>query len=257
MQHHTRRLALFFIASMLTGVAVLVACDTDNATTPLPGGGSSSSSSSGKPPANGDDDDTTGDDDDSTVVDGGSKADCGTAPRLRTTSAGFYCGFFKDGGADSGGTRNCSNTETCCNPGKDGADQPLSFCAEGTKNNNAQAKCKSLAPGYGTTWVETGSTTWECASTTNCGGTKKCCAHSFAGADAGNDLNYGKSTGTGSPPAACGALTLFKIGGTKCAATCAAEGELELCSSTDSTCSDGKTCTPASATGFRDLGFCK
>lgn len=259
MQQHTRRLAFLLAASMLAGVGVLAACDTDNTIQALPGSSSSTSTSSSSG-SQGDDDDTTpgDDDDDGGATDGGSKADCGSAPRLRTTSAGFFCGFFRDGGADAGGLSNCSNDETCCNPGKDGTTFPPSWCANTVnKDGKGPTTCANTADAYGSKWVPTGSTTWECSSTTNCGGTKKCCAHSFPGADAGNYINYNKSTGSSAPPAACNAQTLFKIGGTKCADDCAEKSEIELCSNTDKTCSGGKTCTPASATGSRDLGFCK
>ncbi|MBX3227715.1 MAG: hypothetical protein KIT84_15270 [Labilithrix sp.] len=261
MQPQTRRLALFFVASMFVGVGVLVACDTDNSTVPLPGGGSSTSSSSGKPKPADDDDDNVDVDDDDDDDNGGPKdaggADCATAPRLRNTSAGFYCGFFRDGGPDSGGASNCSNVETCCNPGREGSAFPPSFCAPGSKTDKGQDNCSAAAPGYGSTWVENGSTTWECNAASNCGSGRTCCAFSAAGAEATDYVNVGRYTGTGAPPAACGAQFIYKIAGTKCATSCKTDkSEIELCSST-SKCPDGRECLPARTTGSRDMGYCK
>lgn len=260
MQH--TRLAIFFGVSVVAGLITLVACDTDNATVPLPAG--SSTSSGGSSSGGAGDDDTTGDDDDTTnpdadvLPDGGDAGvNCSTAPKLRKTDLGFFCAFYDGGTGDSGtgGRSNCGNGKVCCNPGKDGTTFPPTFCAEDTAVGNGQQSCDDGAGAAGSTWVATGSTTWECASSTNCGG-KKCCATSLPGADAGNYINVGAASGTDAPPKACNAKFIYKIYGTRCADACKTDkSEIEMCSLTDG-CSGGKTCVPVKA-GRRDLGACQ
>lgn len=264
MQH--TRLALLFLASVSAGIITLVACDTDNGTVPIPGGGSSGNGTSSGKSSSGSsaDDDTTGDDDtgpqpdddDASTAD----ADCKTAPKLRTTTNGFFCAFY-DGGTstpDSGGRQNCGNTQACCNPGKDGTTFPPSYCADDDpKGDDAPAACAAGAAGANSNWVETGSSTWECASAENCGQGQVCCATSRPGADAGNYVNVGPLTGTGAPPKQCNAKNLFKVFGTRCADSCKTDkSEIELCSNTGKCSKSSDKCTPVRATGNRDLGAC-
>lgn len=260
MKQHQRRLVLLVGSSALTFLGVLAACSSD-ATMPLPGGDTFTNPDSGKTTTSSSGTSgSTGDDDDSGVTDAGG-ADCSAAPRLHPTTQGFFCPHFKDGGgADSGSTSNCPTDETCCNPGKgSGSSYPPSYCAPGTKGDNGNDNCSAAAADNGSTWNTAGSFTWECTGSSNCGG-QKCCAYSLPGADAGNYVNVGKETGTGAPPAGCGAQQLYKVGGTKCAADCAAGSELELCSSTDDCSDTSATCTPtttnSAVTGYLEVGVC-
>lgn len=257
MQQRTRRLAIVFAASVLASLAVLAACSTDNGTTPTP-------STSGKKDADKGDDD---DDDDDSNPDGSKPkpadagADCSEAPRVRTNSAGFFCSFFtRDAGAsDAGGKSNCGNDETCCNPGKaDNGDFPPSFCAStpvGDKGgNNAQAACSDQAAENGSEWHAAGSSTWECGDKNNCDDGQVCCMFTWADAGAMDKVNIGKSLDK-AVPAACGALQAFKQGGTRCAASCAAD-EIRLCGKTDDSCTGSQKCTPFAAL-YRDLATCR
>ncbi len=263
MQQRTRRLAFVLGSSLLVSVATLVACSTDNGTTPVPGGGTSGSSggvdgSKPKPKP-----EVDGDVDPGPDVDGGVKdasADCANAPILRNVDAGFFCANYRDGGnADAGGSSNCANDESCCNY-KNAANKFVGFCtptpATG-KNGTAPTKCANTSEEIsGEAWVATGATTWECAAPSNCGGgTKKCCAFTTPGLPATEKVNVGPYQGT-DVPKACNAETVFKNGGTRCRANACADGELELCSK-NNPCSDGKTCKPAETGGFRDIGSCE
>ncbi len=261
MQQRTRRLAFVLGSSLLMSVATLVACSTDNGTTPIPGGGTTSGGTSGtepKPkPKPEVDADVEPEPDDAGTKD--ATADCANAPVLRNTDKGFFCANYRDGGnADAGGSSNCTNDESCCNY-KNADNKFIGFCtpsAASGKNGTAATKCAATSADIsGGEWVATGSTTWECASTTNCGGTKKCCAFTTPGLAAGEKVNAGPYQGT-DVPKACNAEQHFKNGGSRCRATACAENELELCSKTDA-CKDGKTCKPAETTGFRDLGYCE
>lgn len=260
-QRHRRRLAYLLGCMALTGLGVTAACSSDEIV-PLPGGdtftnpdsgkkttSNSSGQSSGQSTSGGS---SSGDDDD---IPDAAGYDCSAAPKLHATTQGFYCAFYKGGDPDAaGGTANCTNDTTCCNPGKNGSSFPASYCAGGDKGNNGIDNCTNGAGDNGSTWVTAGGTTWECGASSNCGGSK-CCAFSVPGADAGNYINYGKDTQSKAPPQ-CSPQYVYKIGGTRCAADCDPDSELELCSSTDA-CSNGATCIPAGTTGTRDLGICK
>jgi hypothetical protein len=256
MQHS--RLALLFAASVLSGVAVLVACDSDNGTVPLPGGGTTSgnaSSSSGRSTSGAVEDDDTADDDDTTDDDDDTAGDagCKNLPTLHTTTNGFFCGFY-DGGTsteDAGGKKNCGNTQVCCNPGKDGNGKfPNSYCTDDDPKGDGPGACANVPDEADSQWIP--GTAWECASSTNCGG-KKCCAKSFDDAVDGGFVNVGNDTNY---PKSCNAKALYKVNGTRCATSCTEGKELELCSKNDG-CSGGKTCVPVSANGDRDLGVCQ
>ena len=259
MQQRTRRLAMLLGGSLLATVGFLAACSTDNGTTPLPGTGGDSGRDTKK-----DGSDTKGDDDDddTTPGDGGTGADCGNAPKLRSNDKGSYCAFFvRDaaaGDAGAGGNRNCSHDETCCNPGK-GSDGnfPSSFCASTPRDtkggNNGQTACGAQATANGSTWNAAGST-WECADKNSCGAGETCCMFTWADGGPNDKVNIGKSLDK-DIPAACGALQAFKQGGTRCATSCASD-EIQLCSLSDDSCTGNQKCTPFSGQ-FRDLGACR
>ncbi|HVH45581.1 MAG TPA: hypothetical protein VM925_24675 [Labilithrix sp.] len=259
MQQRTRRLAIVFGGALLTTIGVLAACSTDNGTTPVPGqNGTDSGSNNTKTDSGKVDTDTDGA---ASPSDAG--ADCSEAPRLRSNTSGFFCGFFRrDASAPDSGSGSlsaCSNDETCCNPGKGGgADFPPSFCAKTPHDekggDNGQTECADQADENGSTWNVSGSTTWECGDKNNCDDGQVCCLVTWADAGATDKVNIGKSLDK-EIPASCGALQAFKQGGTKCAASCAAD-QIQLCSTTDDNCTGNQKCTPFTAL-FRDLAYCK
>lgn len=254
MQQRTRRLAILLGGTLLATVGVLAACSTDNGTTPLPG---QTGNDSGRDSSKTDGGDNNEEDDADTPKDGGG-ADCSEAPRLRSNDrGGFFCSFFtRDAGAgDAGGRSNCADDETCCNPGKGGDGEfPPSFCAETeTKGGNAPAACAAQAAANGSTWTA-GSSAWECGDKNNCDDGQVCCLITWADAGPMDKVNIGKSLDK-DIPAACNALQAFKQGGTRCAASCAAD-QIQLCSNSDDNCTGNQKCTPFTAQ-FRDLAYCK
>lgn len=264
MKQQTRRLIIILGGAMLSAAGLtLAACSTDNGSTPLPTAGSDSGRDTGGNTGK-DTGSPTENDGDTPGQDGGGGADCGDAPSLHKTTSGFFCAFYKDGGmADAGGNSNCANNETCCNPGKNGATFPPSFCAStpaSGKGDNGQDECNAQATAKsGVAWVAAGSSTWECASSENCGAGNTCCIVTSAAEKAdGGHVNIGKASGSTAPPAACNALQAYKYGGTICKASCTGLDEIELCSETANNCAGGKKCTPfVVQPGFRDFGYCK
>jgi hypothetical protein len=260
MQQRTRRLAILFGGTVLASLGVLLAaCSTDNGNTPPPGSGTDSGRDSAK--ADGSDETPDGEDGSPGLKDAGA-ADCSTAPKLRSNdTGGFYCSFYaRDAAAgDAGGRSNCADDETCCNPGKkaDGT-FPSSFCAKTPVDekggDNGQAACAAQAAANGSTWVAEKSSTWECGDKNNCDDGQVCCL--FTWADAGTDkVNIGNSLDKDIPKS-CNALQAFKQGGTRCATSCAAGVEIQLCSKSDDTCTGNQKCTPFSALS-RDLAACR
>ena len=257
MQQRNRRLAIFLGGTLLATVGVLAACSTDNGTTPLPG---QTGTDSGRDSSKADGNNNTDDDGATPTDDGVAGADCGLAPRVRSNDrGGFFCSFYsRDAAAgDAGGRSNCSDDETCCNPGKDGNDFPPSFCAQTDRGDkggdNAQAACAAQAAANGSSWVGT-ATAWECGDKNNCDNGQVCCLTTWADAGPMDKVNIGNSLDEDIPKS-CGALQAFKQGGTKCAAACAAD-QIQLCSNSDQNCTGNQKCTPFSAL-FRDLAYCK
>lgn len=259
MQQRTRRrLAVFVGGALLALVGVLAACSTDNGATPLPGQTGTDSGHNTPRPDSGDGEDG---DDASTPLNDGGGADCGLAPRLRSNDrGGFFCSFYsRDAAAgDAGGRSNCADDETCCNPGRDGKDFPSSFCAQTDRSDkggdNGQAACAEQAEANDSKWVASGSSTWECGDKNNCAEDQVCCLVTWMNAEPTDKVNIGNSLDEDIPKA-CGALQAFKQGGTKCAASCAAD-QIQLCSQSDNHCTGNQVCTPFSAL-FRDLAYCK
>lgn len=247
MQQSTRRLVILVGSTLLSaGGLLLAACSSDSTSgssgdLPTVEAGKkdgTTSSSSGGPDAD---------------TDAASSADCGSAPKLRDNTNGYYCAFVpKDAGvdaADGGNPSYCHNNETCCSPGKDtGGGFGTTACVyDPTKTGNTA--CAAADP----TWAaRTGNTIWECADKNNCPAGESCWMGTAL--DAGGTVNVGKSTDK-TIPAACNALQAYKENGTHCAVTGAA-GEIKLCSSSDDNCGAGTTCTPFAGL-FRDLGYCK
>lgn len=253
MQQQTRRLIILVGGASITAIGLtLAACSTDNGSSPLPGQGDSG--------RGGTKDTGTTPDDDSSVAEKDADpttADCGSAPKLRSNTNGFYCSFFKrDGGAgDAGSASNCANDETCCSPGKNSDGTfPATFCATASEKGGSEGQtvCAAQASAHDSAWNATGSSTWECADSVGCGTGKVCCL--FTAPDAGGVVNIGNSTDK-SIPKECKAQQAYKQGGTRCADSCTAD-EIKLCSKTDDNCSGSAKCTPFQAL-FRDLSYCK
>lgn len=257
MKQRTRRLAIVISASLLTTLGFIAACSTDNGSTPLPGSSGGVDSGRDSKGGGGDGSSVETDGDTTPEDDAAGGADCGLAPKLRTTDQGFFCAFFtRDaaaGDAGAGGNRNCANDEICCNPGPTtpgGNDFPASFCADKAAGTN---ECSQQAAANGTTWNQVRSSTWECADKSACGG-QKCCMYTWADAGPMDKVNLGPLS-TASVPKACNALMAYKAGGSRCAADCNAD-DIQLCSLTDDNCSGNQKCTPFSG-NFRDLGACQ
>ncbi len=248
MQQRFRRLALFVGAtSLAAGGLVVVACGTDNGTTPTPslpeasppkdGGGGGDSSMPGTEGGPG----TDG---------GGADADCSKNPVLHDNTSGFRCPFIDAGGAEAGS--NCTNAETCCETSdKVGSNFQPSYCATGAKSANntdtttAVATCKAGAV-LNNSSFDAGDA-WECEDNKACGGTGVCCMVVDPGQMAmGKTLGIGNTLSTDkNHPAACGVKRAFNEGGSRCrtGSTCPT-GEIKLCSLSDMNCAAGTTCTP-------------
>lgn len=255
MQQRTRKLALFLTGSFVgTAVLLAAACGTDNGTTPTPGtptadAGTGRDSGDGPNPSR---DGGPGEEEDS----GGVDADCSQAPRLRTTTNGFFCAFYRSdgGGPDGGSTSNCANDEICCNPsGKDtGGNFHPSFCAKDVAKNG-DVTCAGEAASEGSSY-EGGGSAWECADKNQCGASEVCCLIQDP-ARLPNQLNIGNFPKTDEDvPPACNAKRAYNAGGSRCRTSCQA-GEIKMCSLSDDNCSGGSVCTPFEGF-FRDLGYC-
>jgi len=251
MRKSVRKLALVVTGASLFAVGLIVAaCGTDNGTvaTPTP---PTAESGTGKETSTGRD----GSVDNDGGVDAAVEADCTKAPKLRTTTAGFFCAFYRsDGGADGGGsTSNCANDEICCNPsGKSGADFFPSFCASASPKAGDDS-CNAQAATEGSSY-DGGGSAWECADKNSCGGSGVCCMIQDPKRlpDTLNIGNFPKND-TDVPPA-CNAKRAYNAGGTRCRSACNA-GEIKMCSLSDDNCGGGSVCTPVQGF-FRDLGYC-
>jgi hypothetical protein len=220
------------------GAAIaVVACGTDNGTTPTPMIEAGSPKDSG----GGGTDSGPMDMDSSTPVDGGdSGVDCSKNPVLHDFTTGFRCPFVDSGIFDGG---QCLNTETCCETSdKVGANYQPSYCAVG---KNGDTTCQGAAAANGSTF-NTGDA-WECNDNKACGGTGVCCMIISPGqADAGKTLNIGNTLASDTKhPPACGVKRAFNEGGSRCrAGTNCPAGEIKLCSLSDMNCGAGTKCTP-------------
>jgi hypothetical protein len=148
----------------------------------------------------------------------GSEIDSGCSTTLHPTAAGtIYCPSVAAGSMD---TMCTAMTQHCCMPSK--MSGMMSTCvASGT----------ACPAGGG----NMGSKVWECSEPANCPSGQVCCATGTIG------------SGT------CGAFQISMFGGTKCAASCAAN-EGVVCQA-QSDCTTG-ACTPGTA-GGATLGLCK
>jgi hypothetical protein len=235
---------------------VLVAC-SNNDYIPIPlndptaddGGGGGKSDGAKTPTGEGGNDD----------LDSGG-ADCSAAPKLRSSSNGsFFCPFLGvDAGPDAS-TTNCTDDQTCCNPGVGaGGTHPPSFCAstpKAQKGATDQAACNAQAAGYGTEWVASQGTTWECGDKNNCSSGQVCCMFTSADVAPPDKANVGPNLNPALPKA-CGAKQAFKYGGTYCASSCG-DTDIQMCSNSDKNCTSPKTCHAFEIyPGGRDLGYC-
>ncbi|HEY8076457.1 MAG TPA: hypothetical protein VIF62_20170 [Labilithrix sp.] len=200
------------------GLTILEACSANGDTSPTtvsPVDGGKGGTPPGTPPPGTNPPPSSGDDGGGT--DGGS--DCGKPAELFPPKAGatdFYCPFARE--AD-GGQIYCPLADTCCE----------------TPSGGAAGSCVS---GKTTSCPVTGSTAWQCASPSDCGGSMKCCAVAMTGA-----VTVASDT--------CGPY-LSHFYGTVCAASCAA-GQLTVCE-VPADCSAG-TCTAVKPKG-NDIGVC-
>ncbi len=246
MQQRFRRVALFIGTASLAGLGFLVACGTDNGTTPVPVG----TDSAVAPKDGGGGTDSSTPDEDGDIPDAAG-VDCSSKPILRDNTAGFRCAFKAP---DSGST--CLNTEECCNTA-DKASGPA-FCANA---KGGDAVCAAQAPVGSTYAADSGAKAWECADKSACGANEVCCMIQDPvrlAMDPKNTVNIGNTPKSDTKhPFACGVQRAYNEGGSRCRTTCAA-GEIKLCSMTDNSCGAGTTCTPfIDFTNFVDRGFCK
>jgi len=246
MQQRFRKLALFVGAtSLAAGAVVMVACGTDNGTTPTPGfpDASPQNKDSG---GSGGDSSTPGTD--GAVPDAGADADCSKNPVLHDNTMGFRCPFIDAGGSDAGS--NCTNTETCCETSdKVGSNFQPSYCAasatKSTVTDVATTNCKAAALANNSSF-DAGDA-WECEDNKACGGTGVCCMIVDPGQAAmGKTLGIGNTLATDkNHPPACGVQRAFNEGGSRCrTGTTCPTGEKKLCSLSDMNCAAGTTCTP-------------
>jgi hypothetical protein len=252
--HELNRFRVLSLSALLAGIAAIVACG-DSDYVPLPNADVDPTTTPEKaPPApKKDSGRSSGAEEEEGLPDGG----CAKAPQLRSNTETFYCGFLpNESGAATGGV--CQADETCCNPGKIGDAFGTSFCATTPRDAKGAAFAPACAAQSvektGKEWAADKSSTWECADKNSCGEGQVCCAFTWANPKEGEKVNVGPSQDKNIPKA-CKALQSFTQGGTRCAATCGAE-EIQLCSKTDDNCGS-KKCTAFSASGKRDLAYCK
>lgn len=252
MQQRFRKLALFIGAATLAGGGlIVVACGDDNGTAPTPQADASRVDGGGTKTDGGGGGETS-------IPDAG-EPDCAAEAVLRsnTATSGIFCAFYRrDAAAPEAGVGQsyCENDETCCNPGKAGTVFPPSYCADG----KGAGACAAAAATENSTWTPDAGTSWECADKFSCGSGQVCCFfqdEARLAADPGDKLNPG-GYGNNNPehPPVCNGKAMYNVGGTRCAAACAAS-EYKVCSVTDS-CGAGTTCVAVEAQ-FRDLGYCK
>lgn len=243
MQQRFRKLALFVGAtSLAAGGLVVVACGTDNGTTPTP---APPEASTPKETGTGSE---TGPTTDGGTPDGstGADADCSKNPVLHDNTAGFRCPFIDAGGAEAGS--NCTNTQTCCETSdKVGAAFQPSYCTPGGAKGtvDAVAQCKAGAAANNSSF-DAGDA-WECEDKLACGAGQICCMIVDPGQMAmGKTLGIGNTLATDkNHPPACGVQRAFNEGGSRCrtGATCPT-GEKILCSKSDDPCAAPTKCTP-------------
>jgi hypothetical protein len=245
MQQRFRRLALFVGATTLaTGGLFMLACGTDNGTTPVP-----------PPPEASTNKDTGGGNDggpgsDGSVPDGstGADADCSKNPVLHDNTTGFRCPFIDAGGADAGS--NCTNDQTCCETSdKVGSAFQPSYCTTApaaTKTTlDAVQSCKTGAVANNSSF-DAGNA-WQCEDKFACGAGQVCCMIADPG-----QVAMGKTLGIGNTlaadknhPPACGVQRAFNEGGSRCRTGTTCPGtEKILCSKSDMNCVAPTTCTP-------------
>lgn len=160
----------------------------------------------------------------------GSFADCGTLPTLHDAGPGPFCPLqqLMDGGPEFA---SCAANEQCCYY-QGVAPTPASTC-----NANGVA-CAPQA-----TYI---TIDWACDVAGHCPANDVCCMY---GKDAGTTNVVADNT---CPTGAL--LRALNVGGSRCAAACAA-GEVKLCATT-ADCPMGTTCT-AFSTNAKVLGICK
>jgi len=159
----------------------------------------------------------------------GSYVDCGALPALSEAGAGPFCPFQTiDGGSVSS---SCGMGEQCCTY-QGASPSPASTC------NAADAGC---APHASYVTVD-----WECDTASQCPASNVCC---MTGVDGG--MTHVASDNA-CPSGAL--LTAVTVGGTHCAAACAA-GEVKLCGN-DADCPMGTKCA-AFSTNAKTLGVCR
>jgi len=240
MQQRFRKLALFVGAtSLVTGGLVIVACGTDNGTTPTPAPPEAST-----PKDTGTGTETGSGTDGGTDSSTGADADCSKNPVLHDNTTGFRCPFIDAGGAEAGS--NCTNTETCCETSdKVGANFQPSYCAPGGVKGtvDAGAQCQAAAAANNSSFNV--GDAWECEDKFACPAGLVCCMVVDPGQAAmGKTLGIGNTLATDkNHPPACGVQRAFNEGGSRCKAACAA-GDKKLCSKSDDNCAAGTTCTP-------------
>jgi hypothetical protein len=238
MQQRFRKLALFVGAtSLAAGGLVVVACGTDNGTTPTPalpeasvketGGNETGPTPEAGPQPDGG---------------GGADADCSKNPVLRDYTNNFRCAFINPDAGDAGS--NCHNGETCCETSDktaDGGFEP-SYCASGAKGDGTLT-CQNAALANNSTFVK--GDAWECADKNACAAGQVCCMIVDPGQMAmGKTLGIGNTLATDkNHPPACGVQRAFNEGGSRCKATCAT-GDKKLCSLSDDNCAAPTKCTP-------------
>jgi hypothetical protein len=242
MQQRFRKLALFIGAtSLAAGGLVVVACGTDNGTTPTPGLPEASvketgaGSETGPTPEAGPQPDG-----------GGADADCSKNPILHDNTTGYRCPFIDAGGAEAGS--NCTNTQTCCETSdKVGTAFQPSYCTPGGAKGTVDAvtECKAGAAANNSSF-DAGNA-WECEDKSACTAGQICCMIVDPG-----QMAMGKTLGIGNTlaadknhPPACGVQRAFNEGGSRCrTATTCPTGEKILCSKTDDPCAAPTKCTP-------------
>lgn len=254
MNQRFRKLALVVSVASLMGAGLIVACSSDDKSTPLPTNNVDGSTKSDGGTTN--DSGGPGTGDDSGDGDGGTEggADCSKDPVLRKTDAGIRCAFMAP---DSGSI--CQSDQICCNT-ESKATGP-GFCADGPKNGT-DSPCVAQAPN-GSTFNANKGKAWECIDKNQCGSDQICCMIQDEGRldlDPKNKLNIGRtpSTDTKHPPA-CNVQRAYNEGGSRCRPTSGGclDPELRLCSLNDD-CGPNATCTPfIDFTNFVDRGYCK
>ncbi len=202
------RLALLLLGTFTTATGVLIACSTDNGTTPIP------REDAARPRSDGSSGGTSGGEEEEEQDAGPDAAGC-DGGRSARSNRGVYC---RSNAVDSdAGYCTVGDKTICCNDSKIGTQFEPGKCVA------AEGECG---------FQGTGGREWHCTESDHCGGGQACCV--IAGDD-GTPRVFKDRCGERNNDA-----NKKFVGGSRCKASCGTD-ELRLCAK-DADCDGDKKC---------------